>query len=95
MDESSSGVGFKFGWDEAGIRMYLSIGTVRSLFPSFEFNEPDDIELAARAKRGVGTRPSYVVQMMQSTGSVFVSGRIQETIITPAKIVRIFFVHHT
>ena len=72
--------------------MYLGVRTVRSLFPRFDFAEPGAAEVEARAKRGVGTRPSYIVQIMQSSGAVFVGGRMAETLVTPAKIVRSFLV---
>ena len=81
-------MGIKFGWDETGLRMYLGVRTVRSLLPRFDFAEPDAAEVEARAKRGVGTRPSYIVQIMQSSGAVFVGGRMAETLVTPPKIVR-------
>ena len=68
--------------------MYLDINTVRKLFPRFDFKEPDNADVELRQKKGVGTRPSYDVQVMQSGGAIFVGGTLQEQIVTPAKIVQ-------
>ena len=79
---------FKYQWDETSLRMFLHIDIVRRLFPEFEFQEPDEEAIAERRARGIGTRPSYLVQVMQSAGSVYVEGKLDTQIAAPAKLVQ-------
>ena len=53
------GVAFKIQWDEAALRMYLRLETVRRLFPELEFHEHDEAAIAERRSRGIGVTPSY------------------------------------
>lgn len=71
--------------------MFLGIETVRRLFPLFHVEEADAEEIEARRARGIGSRPSYLVQVMQSAGSVFIDGpdgEISSDIVVPPKLVR-------
>ena len=82
------GVAFKYQWDETALRMYLRHETVQRLFPEFEFEEFNEEAVAERRNRGLGVRPSYLVQVMQSAGSVFVENQLDAQLVVPATIVQ-------
>ena len=72
-------IAMKFEWDETALRMWLPVETVRTLFPELAFEDnpppaPDDPGPGDRARKqaqtGVGTRPSFTVQVQQMKGSV-------------------------
>jgi hypothetical protein len=91
LDAGTGSVAFKFQWDEASLRMYVKQATVERLFPRFKFEPPSaDVvaETEERKKRGIGSRPSYLVQIMQSSGAAFISGRLDTQLNMPAKLVQ-------
>ena len=91
LDAGTGSLALKFQWDEASLRMFVKQETAERIFPRFQF-EPDSAEVVAereeRRARGIGSRPSYVVQIMQSSGAAFISGRLDTQLVLPAKIVR-------
>ena len=69
------------------MRMYVKAEVVRKLFPRFSFLDPEHGVGEGRPRKGIGTRTSFSVQVMQSAAALYAPG-FTLPIVTPAKIVQ-------